>query len=87
LLALGAGATFDHVFRLIRFLFSLSLLVAFVWFGATVPLGKHTLFGHLKAIWNSQEAHDMVQGTKESAGPAIDKVKRGVKAGVDEAGK
>jgi hypothetical protein len=73
------------MFRLLRFLISLGLLVAFVWFGMTVPLGKHTLFGHAGRIFDSQEAKDLVDGTKEAAKPAAEKVKRAVRAGVDEA--
>ena len=65
------------MFKLIKFLISMSLIAGFVWFGATVPLGKHTLFGHFKAIWNSKETQDMVEGTKEAAAPAVDKLKRG----------
>jgi hypothetical protein len=72
------------VFRLIRFLFWVALLGAFIWFGATVPLGKHTFFGHLKAIWHSKETQDLVKGADEAAGPAADKVKRAVSAGAKE---
>jgi hypothetical protein len=75
------------MFKFIKFLISMALLGGFLWFGFTVPLGKHTLFGHFKAIWNSKETQDMVDGTKDAAGPAVDKLKRGVKAGVDEATK
>ena len=72
------------MFRLIRFSFWVALLCGFVWFGATVPLGKHTFFGHLKAIWHSQETRDMVKGAEEAARPAAEKVKRAVEAGAKE---
>jgi hypothetical protein len=75
------------MFKLVKFAIGLVLVAVFVWFGATVPLGKHTLFGHVSRIWNSDETQDLVEGTKESAGPAVDKVKRGVKAGMEEASK
>jgi hypothetical protein len=75
------------MFKFLKFLFSVALLGAFLWFGFTVPLGKYTLFGHFRRIWNSKETQEMVDGTKEAAGPAVDKLKRGVKAGVDEASK
>jgi hypothetical protein len=75
------------MFRLIRFLVTASALVVFIWFGMTVPLGKETLFGHVRRIWQSEEAKDLVEGTKEAAKPAAEKVKRAVKAGVDEAGR
>jgi hypothetical protein len=55
------------VFRLIRWLFWLACFVALVWFSATVKLGKLTLFGHLEAIFNSREAKDLADGTKQEA--------------------
>ena len=70
-----------------RFLITLAIILGLAVCGATVPLGKRTFFGHIKAIWSSDEAQDMRQGIKEKAGPAVDKVKRGVKAGIDEAKK
>lgn len=72
------------MFKFIRLLIWLGVLGAIVYFGATVHLGKYTLFGHLRRIWHSKETQDMVEGTKEKAGPALDRLKRGVKAGVDE---
>ena len=71
--------------RLIRFLFWCAALTALIWFSVTVPLGKQTLWGHVKRIWHSQETQDMVQGAEEAAKPAVEKAKRAVKAGVDEA--
>jgi len=73
------------MFRMIRFLFWLAALAALVWFTVTVPLGKYTLWGHMRRIWHSQETQDMVNGTEEAAKPAVEKVKKAVKAGVDEA--
>ncbi len=73
------------MFRLIRFLIWVAVIAGFIWFGSTVPLGKHTLFGHVKRIWHSEETQDLVKGTEDAAKPVVDKVKRGVKAGVDEA--
>lgn len=61
---------------LVRFLFSLVMLMAFVWFAVTVPLGKRTLWGHVHAIFGTQEAKDLAEGTKEEA----EKVARKVKA-------
>jgi hypothetical protein len=55
------------VFRLIRWLFSLALMAAFIWFATMVPLGKRTLWRHLLAIFSTQEAKDLVDGTKEEA--------------------
>jgi len=72
------------VFRLIRLLFWLAVIGGFIWLGFTVPLGKYTLFGHIRRIWHSQETQDLVKGTEDAAKPVVDKMKRGVKAGVDE---
>ena len=73
------------MFKLLRLLVWLVLLGAFVWFGFTVKLGKHTLFGHVRRIWHSEEAQDLVEGAKEKAGPAYEHVKRGVEKGIEEA--
>ena len=69
----------------LKILLGLVIVAAIVWFGASVRLGKHTLFGHFEAIFKSDETHDLVEGTKESIDPAVDRVKRSVKAGMDEA--
>ncbi len=71
--------------RLIRSLISLGVLAAFILIAATVPIGNRTLFGHVKQIWASDEAQELVDGVKEESGPLYDRVKRGVKAGVKEA--
>lgn len=60
---------------LVRFLISLTMLAAFVWFAVTVPLGKRTLWGHLHAIFATQEAKDLAEGTKEEAEKVARKVK------------
>ena len=70
---------------MLRFLFWVAVLVVFVWFGATVQLGNNTLFGHVSRIWKSDETQDLVEGAAKAVKPAADKVKRAVKAGVDEA--
>ncbi len=72
---------------MIRFLVTVGIVGALVFFGATVPLGKRTFFGHVRAIWSTQEAKDMREGVGEKAGPVVDKLERGVKAGVREATK
>jgi len=71
----------------IRFLFWVGLLVGFVVVGSTVKLGKRTLFGHIHAIWETDEAKDMRHGIEDKAGPVVDKIKRGAKAGWSEATK
>jgi hypothetical protein len=63
------------MFGLIRFLFSLVLFGIVIWFATTVPLGKHTLWGHLQAIFSTQEAKDLAEGTKEEAKKVADRVR------------
>jgi hypothetical protein len=71
----------------IRFLVIVALVIGLAVCGATVKLGKRTFFGHVRAIWATEEAKDMREGIGDKAGPVVDKVKRGVEAGMDEAGK
>ena len=59
----------------VRFVISMVMLAAFVWFAVTVPLGKRTLWGHLHAIFATQEAKDLADGTKEEAEKVAQKVK------------
>lgn len=63
------------MFGLIRFLISLAMLAVFVWFAVTVPIGKRTLWGHARAIWGTQEAQDLADGTKEEAEKVARKVR------------
>ena len=66
---------------MIRLLVKLAILAGLIWGAFTIPLGDKTLVGHIKAIWHSPEAQDLKNGVKETAGPAADRVKRGVEAG------
>ncbi|HSK05572.1 MAG TPA: hypothetical protein VK932_30200 [Kofleriaceae bacterium] len=70
---------------MLRLLVYLALAVGIAYCGATVPLGKRTFFGHVKAIWATPEAQELKDGVKESAGPAADRVKRGIEKGVEAA--
>jgi len=74
-----------YLLAVIRSLTILIVLVALIVAGATVKLGKRTFFGHVSAIWKTDEAQDMKEGIKEKAGPAAEKLERGVKAGYREA--
>jgi hypothetical protein len=67
---------------MLRLIVFLALTAGLVWFGATVKLGKRTLFGHVRAIWATEEVQDLKHGVEEKAAPAVDRVKRGVKAGI-----
>jgi hypothetical protein len=68
----------------IRLLLWLVIAATFVVCGSTVKLGKRTLFGHVSAIWNTDEAQDAKEGIKEKAGPVMDKVERAGKKAYDE---
>jgi hypothetical protein len=72
---------------MIKLIIMLVIAVALAYCGATVKLGKRTFFGHVQAIWKTDEVQDMKEGFKEKAGPTVDKVKRGVKKGIEEAKK
>jgi hypothetical protein len=65
----------------IRLLVFLAFAGALAFCGATVKLGNRTFFGHVRAIWATDEAQQLKQGVKESAGPAANKLKRGIEAG------
>jgi hypothetical protein len=72
-----------------RSLISRCFLGLFLVVGFTVPLGQRTLFGHVSNIWSADETQELVDGVKDSSGPLVDRVKRGVEAGLadeDEAG-
>jgi hypothetical protein len=72
------------MFRLVKLGMGLCGLVAFAWFGLTVKLGSQTLFQHLRAIGQSKESHDLVEGTREAAGPLVNDVRQRI-AGHDAA--
>jgi len=64
------------LFRLIKLLIGVVALAAFVWFGANIPLGSQTLFQHLQAIGRTSATKDLLDGTRESAKPLVDSVRR-----------
>jgi hypothetical protein len=68
--------------RLLKLVLYLAVLVGFVWFGATVELGKRTLFGHIQNIWHTHESRELVDGAKGKVGDLVerasDKVSKGV---------
>lgn len=70
---------------MIRLIIILAIAVGLAYVGATVKLGKRTFFGHIRAIWATEEVQDLKHGVEEKAGPAVDRVKRGVKAGIEAA--
>jgi hypothetical protein len=66
---------------MIRFLVYLAIAVVVVYVATTVPLGKRTFVGHVRAIWHTEEVQQLKDGVKEKTGPAVDRLERGVKAG------
>jgi hypothetical protein len=70
---------------MIRLLVFLAIAAGLTYCGATVKLGKRTFFGHVKAIWSTPEAQELKEGVKEKAGPAADRVKRGIEKGYEAA--
>ncbi|HWE28390.1 MAG TPA: hypothetical protein VHB97_10330 [Polyangia bacterium] len=68
------------MFRLVHFLISLMMFAAFIWFAVTVPLGKRTLWGHAQAIFHTQAAKDLADGTKEEAQKVAERVREGMHA-------
>ena len=74
------------MFRLLRLIFVLGGLGAFIWFGMTVELGDQTLFQHVGAIWKTHESQDLVRGTKEKVGSLVDRASEKVVQGVAKNG-
>lgn len=68
---------------MIRMLVTLFVIGALAFCGATVPLGKRTFFGHVGAIWSSEQMGDLKAGVKEKAGPGLKKAECKVKKGID----
>ena len=67
---------------MIKALLYLVIIGALAWCGATVKLGKHTFFGHVRAIWHTEEMQDLKEGVKETDGPTVDKLEKGGHAAV-----
>ena len=69
------------MFRLFKLGVALIGFAAFAWFGVTVKLGSQTLFQHLRAISQTKESQELVDGTRQAAGPLADDVRRRFKEG------
>ena len=63
------------MFTLLKLGASLFALLAFAWFGMTHKLGSRTLFEHLQAIGQTKESQELVDGTRQVAGPLVDDVR------------
>lgn len=53
-----------------------ALFAGFCWVGTHLQLGQHTLFGHLRAIAQTKESQELFDGTRASAQPLVDDVRR-----------
>ncbi|WP_428267284.1 hypothetical protein [Haliangium sp.] len=68
-----------------RALLLIAIVAGIVYFAITVKLGDRTLLGHIQNISRSDEAQELVDGIEESSGPMVERIKRGLQAGVEEA--
>ena len=66
------------MWRLFRWLLSLSVLAVCAYLACTVPLGKRTLYGHLRAIFATPEAKDLASGTKQEARDLIKRAQKNI---------
>ncbi len=64
---------------MIRLFLLIVIMISLTVCGATVKLGKRTFFGHVQAIWATEEVQDAKDGIEEKAGPVVDDL--GKKAG------
>ena len=74
------------MFTLLKLGASLMALLAFAWFGMTYKLGSRTLFEHLHAIGQTKESQELVDGTRQVAGPLVDDVRHRIGKGEAAAG-
>jgi hypothetical protein len=65
----------------IRFIFTLAIIVGLAYCGATVKLGDKTFFEHVRAIWHSPETQDLKRGVEDTARPAVHKLEHGAEVG------
>ncbi len=61
------------MFRLLRLLIYLGVMVGVFWFGSTVKLGKYTLVEHVQNIWRTNESRELVDGTKGKVGDLVNR--------------
>ena len=65
---------------MIKLIFYLAIACALAYCGATVKLGKRTFFGHVRAIWHTEEVQDLRDGVEDKLEPTAEKLKRGGEA-------
>ena len=49
---------------MIRFFLLCAIALGIVWFGTSVKMGRRTLWGHVKAVWSTDEAQEMKRGVE-----------------------
>ena len=52
---------------MIKLFIAVAAVLGLAYCGATVKLGKRSFFGHVQAIWKSDETQGLVEGVKEKA--------------------
>jgi hypothetical protein len=65
----------------IKLVLYLAIIIGLAYCGATVKLGNKTFFEHVRAIWHTEEVQDLKKGVEDKAGPTMDKLEKGAKAG------
>ncbi len=70
---------------MIRTLLFLGFVGSVAYFGSTVPIGEKTFFGHIRGVWQTEQAQDLVEGIKQKSGPMRERITRGAKAGWEAA--
>jgi hypothetical protein len=68
--------------RLLKLVLLLGLVAGFIWFGSTVELGRRTLFGHIRNIWQTHESQELVDGAKGKVEDLVDRASVKVSKGV-----
>jgi len=64
------------MFGLLKLGVAMFAVMAFAWFGVTYKLGSQTLFQHLRAIGQTKESQELVDATRQAAGPLVDDMRR-----------
>lgn len=72
------------MFRLLRFLFSGVVFLIVLWFVVSVPVGKHTLWGHLMRIAKTEEVQDLADGARDTAKDVVRRVHTEVEEGAKD---
>ncbi|MEO8842963.1 MAG: hypothetical protein ABI591_10405 [Kofleriaceae bacterium] len=66
---------------MLKLIVYLAIIGGLAYCGATVKLGNKTFFEHVRAIWHTEEVQDLKKGVEDEAGPTVDKLEKGAKAG------